>query len=156
VLASVIKSTYLTPKILLLALSWALSTLSFLHEHVLFNIEGTCQHWAREKLRTSRDIMEFKPERQLFGMGTIPSDINAPRIEGIMLHNNQLTDTLSAASFATKSAGKHSKLRVLTLNNNNELSGDMNEMCPLNIGIKLEIPRARDMENQWENQCLVD
>jgi hypothetical protein len=62
--------------------------------------------------------------------GTIPSDINAPRIEEIMLHNNQLTGTFPAASFATEFAGKHSKLRVLTLNNN-ELSGDMNEMCPL-------------------------
>jgi hypothetical protein len=62
--------------------------------------------------------------------GPVPSDINAPRIEEIMLHNNQLTGTFPAASFATEFAGKHSKLRVVTLNNN-ELSGDMNEMCPL-------------------------
>jgi hypothetical protein len=62
--------------------------------------------------------------------GPVPSDINAPRIEEIMLHNNQLTGTFPAASFATEFAGKHSKLRVVTLNNN-ELSGDINEMCPL-------------------------
>jgi hypothetical protein len=62
--------------------------------------------------------------------GPVPSDINAPRIEEIMLHNNQLTGAFPAASFATEFAGKHSKLRVVTLNNN-EMSGDVNGMCPL-------------------------
>jgi hypothetical protein len=62
--------------------------------------------------------------------GTIPSDINAPRIEEIMLHNNKLTGTFPVESFATEFAGKRSKLCVVTLNNNN-MSGDMNEMCPL-------------------------
>jgi hypothetical protein len=63
-------------------------------------------------------------------IGTVPYDINAPRIEEIMLHNNKLTGTFPVESFATEFAGRRSKLRVVTLNNNN-LSGDMNELCPL-------------------------
>jgi hypothetical protein len=62
--------------------------------------------------------------------GTVPSDINAPRIEEIMLHNNKLTGTFPVASFATEFAGKQSNLGVVTLQNN-DLTGDMNDMCSL-------------------------
>lgn len=62
--------------------------------------------------------------------GTIPSDINAPRIEELLLHNNQLTGSFPAADFATNFAGKVSKLRQVTLYNN-DLSGDVDAMCDL-------------------------
>jgi hypothetical protein len=62
--------------------------------------------------------------------GTIPSDINAPKIEELMLHNNQLTGTFPASEFATDFAGKTSKLRQVTLYNN-DLNGDVDAMCDL-------------------------
>lgn len=43
---------------------------------VLINVPGACQHWARDWLRTGKDVMEFQVERirQCFAMALIYCD----------------------------------------------------------------------------------
>ena len=44
----------------------------------LINIPGTCQNWAREWLRTGKDVMEFNPDRirQRFSMALLYCEFN--------------------------------------------------------------------------------
>ena len=65
--------------------------------------------------------------------GTIPNDLHSPKMEELMLHNNQLKGTFPAAPFAGDIAGGRSPLNTVTIYNN-ELTGSVDEMCPLAEG----------------------
>jgi hypothetical protein len=69
--------------------------------------------------------------------GTIPTDINSANMEKLLLHNNKFTGTFPADSFANDFAGK-SKLKEVTLYNN-DIKGDLEEMCNLALTGKLEV-----------------
>jgi hypothetical protein len=69
--------------------------------------------------------------------GSVPADINSANLEELMLHNNMLTGTFPADSFANDFGGQ-SKLREVTLYNN-DITGDLDEMCNLFIDGKLEV-----------------
>jgi hypothetical protein len=62
--------------------------------------------------------------------GPIPAGINSPRMEELMLHNNQLTGGFPASAFANDLPTGTSKLRQVTIYNN-DVTGDVNEMCSL-------------------------
>ena len=69
--------------------------------------------------------------------GSVPADINSAQLDELMLHNNKLTGTFPAESFANDFGGK-SKLREVTLYNN-DITGNLDEMCNLKIDGKLEV-----------------
>jgi hypothetical protein len=68
--------------------------------------------------------------------GSIPPNLNSINLEELYLHNNQLTGTFPASPFVND-YGSQSKLREVTLYNN-DLSGNVDEMCTLVSTGKLE------------------
>jgi Leucine Rich Repeat len=69
--------------------------------------------------------------------GSIPPDLNSAQLEELYLHNNKLTGTFPANSFANDFAGE-SLLREVSLYNNN-LEGRLDEMCYLVSYGKLQV-----------------
>jgi len=65
--------------------------------------------------------------------GTIPPNLNAPRIKEVMLHNNKLEGKFHTNSFANEHAGRRSKLEQVTLYGNQLTNTveEMEELCRL-------------------------